>query len=245
MTRIQRYSSYVFTAFATAHITNTAILPLATRSVQSSDTYLLLTRPYYQSFPLEPILVAAPLTAHVLSGLALRIYRRRQAAKRYGAESRSERKRIPWPRVSGTSALGFTLAPLVGAHAFVNRILPLWQEGGNANIGLEYVSHGFARHPIMSIIVYLPLLGAVSFHVVWGWARWMGWHPEQVVQGGYEGRVKKRRRWYTINAVGAAVTALWMAGGMGIVGKGGAAQGWLAKEYDMLFSRIPLIGQWL
>ena len=48
MTRIQRYSSYTFSAFLAAHVTNTSLIPLLTRSVQSSDAYLLLTRPYYR-----------------------------------------------------------------------------------------------------------------------------------------------------------------------------------------------------
>lgn len=132
----------------------------------------------------------------------------------------------------------------VGAHAFVNRILPLWQEGGNANIGLEYVSHGFARHPIVSYAVYVPFLGVMSWHVVWGWAKWLNWNPDQVVQGGYEGQQRKKRRWWSLNAISAAVALTWMAGGLGIVGRGGAAQGWLAKEYDGLFGSIPLVGHW-
>ena len=180
----------------------------------------------------------------MLSGVALRVYRRRQAAKRYGAESHRERKAIPWPRVSGTSALGFALVPLVGAHAVVNRILPLWQEGGNANIGLEYVSHGFARHRLLSFMVFVPLTALMSWHVVWGWAKWLGWNPEQVTQGGQEGDLRRKRRWYVINAISAGVAALWMAGGLGIVGRGGEAQGWLAKEYDGLFARIPVFGHW-
>src|SRR3978361_1016318 len=48
LSRIQKYSSYAFTAFGLAHITNTSIIPLITRSVPESERYLLLTRPYYQ-----------------------------------------------------------------------------------------------------------------------------------------------------------------------------------------------------
>ncbi|KAF2097622.1 hypothetical protein NA57DRAFT_58194 [Rhizodiscina lignyota] len=245
LTRLQKYSSYAFTLFTAAHLTNTAIIPLFTRSVHRADNYLLLTRPYYQSFPLEAIVVAAPLTIHILSGLTLRLYRRREIAKRYGAETHSQRRRIPWPKLSGTSALGLALVPLVGAHAFVNRILTLWQEGGNANIGLEYVAHGFARHPLASFAVYVPLLGVMSWHVVWGWARWLGWSPAQVTQGGYDGQISRKRRWYAVNAISAGLAVLWLAGGLGVVGRGGPSQGWLAKEYDGLFSRIPIFGPWL
>lgn len=245
LTRIQKYSSYAFTLFTTAHIANTALIPLATRSVQASDTYLLLTRPYYQSAVFEPLIVGIPLWTHVLSGVGLRLYRRRQAALRYGAESRKERKSIPWPKLSGTSALGYALMPLVAGHMFVNRLLPLWQEGGNANIGLEYVSHGFAKHPLLSFAWFVPLIGAMSWHVTWGWARWTGWCPSQVTDSGSEGQVKRKRRWWAINGISAAVTIVWMAGGLGVVGRGGQAIGWLGTEYDMLFSRIPLIGKYL
>ena len=84
LTRIQRYSSYVFTAYGVAHMVNTSIIPLITRSVPESNRYLLLTRPYYQGIPAEPLLIIAPLWAHVISGVALRIVRRNLNAKRYG-----------------------------------------------------------------------------------------------------------------------------------------------------------------
>lgn len=127
----------------------------------------------------------------------------------------------------------------------MNRVLPLWQEGGNANIGLEYVSHGFARHPLVSFAVYVPLVGIMSWHFAWGWAKWLGWSPAQVAEGGYGGEMRRKRRWYAINAISAGLAALWMAGGLGIVGRGGPAHGWLAKEYDGLFARIPVFGKWL
>ena len=88
--RIQKYSSYAFSAFTVAHIANTSLIPLATGSVHASDGSLLLTRPYYQSWPIaERFLVIIPLMAHIGSGLALRLYRRNVNARRYGAETRS------------------------------------------------------------------------------------------------------------------------------------------------------------
>ncbi|KAI9826158.1 MAG: hypothetical protein M1832_000607, partial [Thelocarpon impressellum] len=84
---IQRYSSYAFTLFLSLHVANTALLPLATRSVSAAEPYLLLTRPYYQSLALEPLLVAAPLALHVAAGVALRLHRRARLAQRYGADT--------------------------------------------------------------------------------------------------------------------------------------------------------------
>ncbi|KAK8172158.1 hypothetical protein BKA80DRAFT_195371, partial [Phyllosticta citrichinensis] len=247
LTRIQKYSSYAFTLFAAAHITNTSLIPLTTRSLPASDTYLLLTRPYYQDFPFEQLLVIAPLALHILSGLALRLYRRRQTVRRYAGEAstRSERRRVPWPAVSGTSALGFASTALVGGHALVNRGVPLLVEGSSAGIGLEYVSHGFARHPVLSFVGFGALVSVAVWHGVWGAAKWNGWTPAQLVRPGYEGEIRRKRRWYVINGIAAALAGLWMAGGLGVVGQGGAATGWVARDYDNLFKSIPLVGQWL
>ncbi|OJD40632.1 uncharacterized protein BKCO1_1000623 [Diplodia corticola] len=247
LTRIQKYSSYAFSVFAAAHITNTALIPLATRSIAASDTYLLLTRPYYQDFPFEPLLVVAPLVAHVGSGIALRIYRRRQTLKRYAGDGLtfSERRSVPWPKLSGTSALGYLTTILVGGHAFANRILPLWVEGSSAGIGLEYVSHAFARHPALTFTGFSALVSVTVWHAIWGWAKWLNLNPASVVHGGAKGQLIRKRRWYSINALAAAVTGLWLWGGLGVVGQGGPATGWVAKDYDALFQSIPYLGQYL
>lgn len=247
LTRIQKYSSYAFSIFAAAHITNTALIPLATRSIPASDTYLLLTRPYYQDFPFEPLLVVAPFAAHVASGLALRLYRRRQTLKRYAGDSAtfSERRSVPWPHLSGTSALGYLATALVGGHAFANRVLPLWVEGSSAGIGLEYVSHAFARHPGVAFAGFSALVGVTVWHAVWGWAKWLGLSPASVVDPGLEGQLRRKRRWYGVNALAATVAGLWLWGGVGVVGQGGPATGWVAKDYDTLFKSIPYVGEYL
>lgn len=245
VTRIQRYSSYAFTIFGAFHLANTSIIPLITRSVQSADSYLLLTRPYYQSLPFEPLLITAPLALHISSGLALRLFRRRQQVHRYGAESFSERRSIKWPALTATSIAGYVLTPLVLGHAFVNRVLPLLYEGGSANVGLEYVSHGFAKHPIISITGFTAFVSVASYHFVWGWAKWLGLTPEQVRSVDGDTQVIRKRRFYLVNGAAAALTGLWLAGGLGVVGRGGEASGWLGKAYDELYSQIPILGSWL
>ncbi|KAJ4307405.1 hypothetical protein N0V94_009734, partial [Neodidymelliopsis sp. IMI 364377] len=116
LSRIQKYSSYTFTIFTALHLTNTSLLPLTTRSLPAANRSLLLTRPYYQSSLTEPLIVALPLLAHIASGIGLRLYRRRQALLRYGAETRTDKRSIPWPPLSGTSALGYVLLPLASFH---------------------------------------------------------------------------------------------------------------------------------
>lgn len=245
LNRVQKYSSYAFSVFTAFHIANTAIIPLVTRSVPASERYLLLTRPYYQSPIAEPLVIIIPLIAHVGSGLALRIYRRRQSLKHYGAESKKDRRFIPWPSVSGTSKLGFILAPLVAGHAFVNRVLPLWVTGGSSDIGLGYVAHGFAKHPAVSFAGFSALVTIGVWHTVWGGAKFLRLNPTSVTAGGVEGQMIRKRRWYLINAVSALVAGIWLAGGLGIVGRGGRVEGWIGREYDELYSRIPLVGKWL
>ena len=239
MSRLQKYSSYVFTIYASIHLTNTSIIPLVTQSVPAAEQYLLLTRPIYQSFPLEPLLVTLPVATHVLAGLALRIHRRNSNLARYGAAqvhvSKGFEERLEvWPPVSWISRAGYTLVPLVVGHAFTNRLLPWIYEGGSSSVGLGFVSHGFARHPVIAWIGYAGFLGVAAGHFVWGAAKWRGWLPH----GNNE---KARIRWWALNAISVLLAGLWMAGGLGIVGRGGRASGWVGKGYDELYSKIPLL----
>lgn len=101
-------------------------------------------------------------------------------------------------------------------------------------MGLGFVSHGFAKHPVVAWAGYTALLGVGVAHIVWGVSRWSGWVPV--------GSDKKaKRRWWTINGIAAAFTALWASGGLGVVARGGLAEGWVGKGYDELYSKIPLV----
>ncbi|MCJ1254586.1 hypothetical protein MMC24_002401 [Lignoscripta atroalba] len=246
LNRIHRYSSYTFTAFLAAHITNTSLIPLLTRSLPTSDTYLLLTRPYYQSQLLEPALIILPLTLHITSGLALRLYRRRQSAIWYGAETRDDRRKLKWPKLSGTSLLGYLLVPLLAIHTFVNRILPLWVEGGSSGVGLQYLAHGFARAPVVAFVAYTSLVAVGSWHIVWGWGKWLGLTPDTGSVGeDVDMGLRRKRRWYGVNGIAAVLAGLWMAGGLGVVGRGGEMKGWVGRGYDELYRKIPILGNWI
>lgn len=246
LTRIQKYSSYTFSVFTAFHVANTSVIPLIKGSVADSERYLLLTRPYYQSWPIaEPLLILLPLAAHITSGIALRLHRRRQDTLMYGAEDRKDRRKIPWPKVSGISKLGYLFVPLLAGHTYINRVVPLKVHGGSSSINLSYVSHAFAKHPAVSFAGFSALISVGVWHFTWGWAKYLNFTPVQVTQGGQEGRMIRKRRWYLINAASALVTALWMAGGLGIVGRGGEVSGWVGREYDELYQSIPVIGKWL
>lgn len=163
----------------------------------------------------------------------------------YGAETRKDNRKIAWPKVSGSSKLGYLLIPLLAGHSFINRGIPLKVQGGSSSINLSYVSHAFAKYPVVSFAGFSALITIGVWHSVWGWAKWMGWTPTQVTQGGEEGRLDRKKRWYIINAVSAVVAGLWMAGGLGVVGRGGEATGWVGREYDELYKSIPLVGRWM
>jgi hypothetical protein len=262
LTRIQKYSSYAFSLFASLHLANVSLIPAFTRSVAGSETYLLMTREIYQTSITEPLLISLPVFAHVGSGIALRLLRRKQNLQRYGGDtphvfarrsghdvesSASRYTPSPWPPMSYISLSGYAFDVLYLSHFFVNRILPKVVDGDSSNIGLAYVAHGFARHPWLSWPTYIALLAVGSSHMVWGAAKWLGVAPSTRGWQGGEGAVidkktrkQRRRKWLTVHGVAAAVTALWAVGGLGVVALGGAADGWVGKLYDDLFSRVGL-----
>lgn len=243
----QKYSSITFTIFAAFHITNVAILPLTTRSVQDSSKYLLLTRPYYQSFPLEPLIIIIPLALHVSSGMLLRLHHRRVLLRKSGAASSQDRRQIPWPKISGTSMLGYAAVPLVLGHSALTRMLPLWIEGGSSSIGLDFVGHGVAIAPVVGHAGFAALVAVVGSHVVWGLSRWAGLSPENVGRGQVvqvKARERRKRRWI-VNAVAGLVVGVWAAGGIGVVARGGRSSGWVGKIYDDLYRHVPVLGAYV
>lgn len=209
-------------------------------------------RPYYQSPLLEPALVIVPLATHLLAGLGLRLVRRRRDLRDYGElddnslKAKMGRWYHAWPPLSGTSALGYALLPLISAHAFVNRILPLWVEGGSSGVGLGYVAHGFAKHPALSWATYVALISVGSMHVVWGWGRYLGLTPEKATGSDVSARGRsKKRRWYGVNAIALGLMSLWIVGGLGVVARAGKAVSWVGRGYDELYRRIPVLGPWM
>ncbi|ODA84159.1 hypothetical protein RJ55_02677 [Drechmeria coniospora] len=246
LTRVQRYSSYAMSVFTLLHLTNVSLIPAVTRSVAGSETYLLMTREIYQTSVTEPLLVALPVVAHVGSGVALRLLRRRQMMKRYGEGSsgtyalyrlvRASSSKL-WPSLSYISMSGYAFAVFYSAHVLANRLLPLAVEGDSSNIGLAYIAHGFARHPTASWLAYVGLLAVGCGHMVWG-AREMllgpsnstgGWRGSGMVTVDKNVKRQRRRKWLTVHGVALTVAGLWAVGGLGVVARGGAAEGWIAK----------------
>ncbi|KND92482.1 hypothetical protein TOPH_02732, partial [Tolypocladium ophioglossoides CBS 100239] len=266
LTRIQRYSSYAMSIFTSLHLANVSLIPAVTRSVAGSETYLLMTREIYQTSVAEPLLVALPVLAHVGSGVALRLLRRWQNMKRYGggtpgmyalhrllrggdakSGSRGGSGVRLWPPLSYISISGYVFTIFYSAHAFVNRVLPLAVEGDSSNIGLAYVAHGFARHPVAARVAYAGLIAVGCGHMVWGMAKWLGaapstrgWRGKESVVVDRRTKRQRRRKCLSVHGVALAVAAAWAVGGLGTVARGGPAAGWVAKVYDDLFARVGM-----
>lgn len=106
---------------------------------------------------------------------------------------------------------------------------------------------------------YVALTGIGVWHFVGGWARWMGWTSVAAESGPRRGskvmylgseagmkemRGRRRRRWI-IRGLAAAGTVLWLAGGMGVVGRAGLGSGWEARNWDELYRQVPGLGRFL
>jgi hypothetical protein len=271
VTRIQKYSSLMFSVFASIHLANTSLIPLIARSVPASESYLLLAREIYQTPLTEPLLVGLPILTHIASGVALRLLRRSQNLKRYGgatpgmyalhrsrtaatagsgvsgASSHSTKTIRIWPPLSWISASGYVFAVAVWAHVGMNRVLPIKVDGDGANIGLGYVSHGFARHGLVAWIAYGTLIAVGCGHMVWGASKWLGVAPttpslKSLGSNAEDNKTKKRRRraWLGIHGIAVALAGLWAAGGLGVVARGGLTDGWVGKLYDNLYAKIGM-----
>ncbi|KAI5924554.1 hypothetical protein F4810DRAFT_664175 [Camillea tinctor] len=258
LTRIQRYSAYTFGFFTGLHLTNTAIIPLIYRSLPYSEPFLLLTRELYQTTFTEPLLVGLPILAHITSGIALRLIRRRQNITRYyggatpgmwalhhsstsssSSSSRSNSHTRVWPAFTNVALSGYVFAPLLASHVFVNRVLPLIVEGDSSNVGLQYVAHGFATTLDQLPWAAYSLLIAVGVgHMVWGAAKFMdfapppGWARNTVDRAA---RKRQRRAAWLLRAAIALVAGTWAAGGLGVVARAGRADGWLGGVYDGMY----------
>lgn len=242
--------------FTSLHLANVSLIPAVQRSVAASETYLLMTREIYQTSITEPLLVALPVIAHIGSGVALRVLRYRQNVQRYGGATPAtyalhrSRPNVQagggamhlWPPLSYISASGYAFSVFYAAHAFMNRALPLAVEGGSSDIGLAYVAHGFARHPVVAHLAYWGLLVVGSGHMVWGMAKWLGLAPatkswkNAVVDRAT--KRQRRRKWLSVHGLVGAVVAAWAVGGMGVVARGGLQDGWVGKVYDELFAKV-------
>ena len=247
--------------FVALHLFNTSIVPLATRSVPASENYLLLTRQIYQAPGFEHAILTIPILAHIASGIALRNIRASRRARLYGAEPNHQNVLLKfWHGTNLQVRLGYSLVPLLGTHALVNRIVPLIVDGGSSSVGLGYVAYSFARSPTFWYLYYLVFVTVAVWHFVGGGAAWLGWGVNTSLWEwgnrdslmGYLGssnfvqHLKRQRKiWWVVNGIAAVVASIWLTGALGIIARGGEGSGWEAKRWNDIYNQVPLIGEWL
>lgn len=148
-TAVQSISALSFSAFLVLHLA----APLGAAVGLDASQIMLLTREYYQTAALEPILVWGSLVAHVLSSFVRRTL--------LGG---------PWSirRVSWHSITGYLLVPLVAAHAWTHRILPAKRGISPSLLSYQYVSYSLLKYPITSWIAYGVITLASGYHAVSG-----------------------------------------------------------------------------
>ncbi|KAK9238936.1 hypothetical protein V1525DRAFT_399909 [Lipomyces kononenkoae] len=202
--RIQKYSSYSFATFLSMHLATVNAMP-ALLGIDAADNGIVLARVLYQ-LPLVEGLVVGSLAAHLISGVVLRIHKIRRDKSWYA-------RRLKMSRVSFT---GYLLAPLVAAHVFVARVLPLITEGDSSIISLRYISRGFARSPLTSWSIYVAMLGLSIYHVGYGFSRWL--------------RIRK----HSVQIAGVIYFALGIWG-LRVVSQGNNMPEWLARKYDIIY----------
>ncbi|KAK9894679.1 hypothetical protein P389DRAFT_133463, partial [Cystobasidium minutum MCA 4210] len=111
---------------------------------------MLLTREYYQTPLLEPILVWGSLGAHIASSVVRRAI-----------------LGIP-KRPSLHSATGWILVPLTLGHAITHRILPAWKGISPSLLSYQYVSHALVESPYTSMAIYGAMILAIVQHGIAG-----------------------------------------------------------------------------
>lgn len=149
------------------------------------------------------------------------------------------------------------MIPLLGLHVAVNRAIPLKVDGGSSSVGLGYVAHGFARSPIFWNLFYILFVTTSVWHLVGGLATWMGIRVTTarkervrtsktgILGETREETLRRRRNKWLVHGVAAVTAAIWLAGGLGIVGRRGSGSSWEATSWDKLYSSVPIIGSWL
>ena len=130
-------------------------------------------------------------------------------------------------------------------HVLVNRITPKNVDGGSSGVGLRYFAHGIAKHPVLTNVGYAGMLCVASWHFVTGGAKYLRLSREYITDGGDYGVRKRRNRDWMVNGVAALVAGAWIAGGLGVIGRGGSGEGWEARNWDRIYKAVPGLGRFM
>ena len=234
--KINRYSSYAFSAFLGVHVVNTMVAPLWPSSDPLgtiNDTFMVARELYLRRPFIEPLFIFGSAAAHVLTGIAMRVIRRVEERKYYGESLAHQYRRLRAENkgvapaelhhhaLSNVSMAGYMLIPLFGLHVYSTRILT-HKLGSGGDTSIQYITQLLQKHKILGFGLYGSLVGIASFHIIGGWYKWM-----------YAYHRKRVSRWII---TGIAFLA-WFASLIRIF-KLDRATGSLAQEYDYLYRQI-------
>ncbi|EMG45694.1 MCP1 Mitochondrial adapter protein MCP1 [Candida maltosa Xu316] len=170
--RIQKYSAYSFISFLGIHVTSVIIVPILPIDQTIKDEIFSMGKAIYQSVPLyEPIFIIGSVSAHLLSGISLRIYKKFFTKKNNSTTSKTKSVDSPVRRLNdhddeigfgglanlfglgyrksftlkfGLTPLqfsGYLLVPFLLYHFYKFRYLPLINDDDSSLINLEYISY--------------------------------------------------------------------------------------------------------
>lgn len=213
--KVQRYSSYSFSAFITMHAASVVVAPLW--SIEAAESTLQFTSALYQSPLIEPWLVYGSLGLHIASGILLRAHKVYLTKKHYDKWS--------FPKPTPVSISGFVLTPFLLGHMYSTRIAPQFVLGDSSLISLNFIAHFFHKHRVLSGATYFMLSFLTAYHVIWGYKKWFGLY----------GR-KYRRPTFTIYFGVLLASVISMVR----IARLPKVSGWLASQFDLVLKSLWL-----
>lgn len=212
--KVQRYSSYSFTAFLTLHAASVIVAPVV--SPELGNSTMQFTSAVYQAPAVEPILVYGSALAHVGAGLVLR------AHKLYLDRVHYNKFLKGW--ANPTVLSGYVLMPIVVGHAVYHRIAPQWILGDSSMITLDYVAYSVHHHPILAWSALLSLVGVGVFHVSRGWHKWLGaWNQWKMTMQ---------------SAIISATAIAFSSVSVFRIGQLPEVTGWISKQYHQVLEAL-------
>ncbi|KAL7007348.1 hypothetical protein EMMF5_003187 [Cystobasidiomycetes sp. EMM_F5] len=209
-TKLQSASALTFTAFLTLHLA----APLSAAVGLDASETMILTREYYQTSAIEPVLVWGSIIVHIVSGSIRR-------AILLGPPK--SLRHLSWHSITG-----FLLMPLVAYHAWSHRLLPRKMAISPSLLSYQYVSYSLYKHPVTSWLGYTALTAAAIYHTAAGLRSIVAARP-------------KASRMPQHKALQSGYAALAAGVGVGLVNlarSGSDVPLWLGKRYDQILEKL-------
>ncbi|KAI8069399.1 hypothetical protein BC940DRAFT_297630 [Gongronella butleri] len=153
--KTQAVSAVGFSTFALVH--GLQVAAGAVGGAERADRLLLLTRPFYQDAHLEGVLVTGSVAVHVVAGAV------KSTIQSIYQIDASKAKPSKYHGVTGQ-----LLVPLVAAHYYLVRGMPLRTMGDSAFVDFGIVAWGLQNRPVLTYGLHLLLIGTAVHHMLRG-----------------------------------------------------------------------------